>query len=236
MSYNYKNLIKSVDNTWLEIINKIFDNEEGVLLFNFLSTRDYIIYPYPDKVFDAFRYFSFDKLQIVLLGQDPYIKSQIINDNEIPQAMGLSFSVPKNIKIPPSLRNIFKELKNSHPDFNIPEHGDLTKWVINNKLLLLNSSLTTKKGKSNYHQKKWMKFTDKIIKYISDYKENVIFILLGNFAKSKSKLINKEKHYILDSSHPSPLSCYKGFNGSNIFNKLDDILTKLYNKKFNYHL
>lgn len=218
MNYNYKELIKGVNKSWLQMFDEIFNNESGNKLFEYLNYRKYTIYPYPDKVFNAFKFFSLKKTKVVLLGQDPYIKFEVHNDKEIPQAMGLSFSVPKQIKkVPPSLKNIYKEIKNSYPNYEIPDHGDLTKWVKKGKMLLLNSALTTKKCKSNYHQKKWMKFTDRIIEYISENTKNVTFILLGNFAKSKEKLIDFKKHKIIKGVHPSPLSASRGFFGSKIF-------------------
>ena len=237
MSYSYENLIRGVKKSWLPMFEEIFNNEKGKELFDYLNSCDYTIYPKPEHVFNAFKFFDLKETNIVLLGQDPYIGFETDNKKEIPQAMGLSFSVSKEIKkIPPSIKNIFKEIKNSFPDYGIPNHGDLTEWVKNNNLLLLNAALTVKQKKSNHHQKKWMKFTNKIIDYISDNTEDVIFILLGNFAKGKSKLIDLTKHKIISGVHPSPLSASRGFFGSDIFKKINTRLSQLNKTEFNYNL
>ena len=121
MSYSYNNLIKGVKKSWLPMFEEIFNNEKGEKLFTYLQTRDYTIYPPPKLVFNAFKFFELKDTNIVLLGQDPYINFETHNKKELPQAMGLSFSVPKKMKkIPPSLKNIFKEIKNSFPDYEIP--------------------------------------------------------------------------------------------------------------------
>ena len=142
------------------MFNEIFDNEEGKSLFEYLNTRSYTIYPYPNKVFNAFKFFELKKTKIVLLGQDPYINFETLKGKEIPQAMGLSFSVPKDKKIPPSLRNIFQEI---HQDINLVDNkdkkiknGDLTNWA-KQGVLLLNCALTVRQGKSNSHYKYWNK-------------------------------------------------------------------------------
>ena len=214
--------IKNVKKSWEPMFKEIFDNKEGYELFEYLESRKYTVYPKLNLMFNAFTFFELDELKTVFLGQDPYIGYEIHDGEEIEQAMGLSFSVPKEIKrVPPSLKNIYKEIKNSYPDYEIPNHGDLSDWALNKKMLLLNSALTTKKKKSNHHQKKWIEFTDKIIKYISDNCSKVNFLLLGNFAKNKKKLIDSKKHNIICGVHPSPLSAYRGFFNSDIFKKIN---------------
>ena len=161
----------------------------------------------------------------MLLGQDPYINSEIIDKKKIPQACGLSFSVPKtHKKIPPSLQNIFKEIKNCYPGYIIPKDGSLIRWVKEENILLLNSALTVIEGKSNSHSLLWSDFTNKLIKFVSDKNEKTIFLLMGSFAINKSSLIDITKHKIFTCKHPSPLSAYKGFFGSNIFKKINDYL------------
>jgi uracil-DNA glycosylase len=237
MSYRYENLIKGVKKSWLPMFKEIFDNEKGKKLFDYLSDTSDTIYPKPEHVFNAFKFFEKDKLSIVLLGQDPYIRSETHDGEIVPQAMGLSFSVDRRMsKVPPSLKNIYKEMKTSHPDFEIPKHGDLTDWVKNNKMLLLNAALTVKEGKSNSHQKKWMKFTDQMLEYISDNTKGIIFILLGNFAKKKVKFLDIDSHIIINGTHPSPLSASNGFFGSNIFKRVDRKLKELDKEVLNLKL
>ncbi len=221
-------LLLNVKPSWREIWIKILSTDNGKNLLKFLSDKlkkhkdsDYIL-PRPVNIFETFKYFEISQTKLVLLGQDPYINIEFIDDKYIPQAMGLSFSVPLGVKIPPSLKNIYKELKNCYPDFEIPNHGNLSRWVIEEKVLLLNSSLTVKKGVSNSHQKKWERLTDEIIINISQYNDHVVFLLLGNNAKSKQKLIDSNKHSIICGVHPSPLSANRGFFNSNIFKLVND--------------
>ncbi len=183
------------DNSWSELFdnidfNKINDSIEKELdIFG----DDYEFYPSKDLVFNAFCKTSEENLKVVILGQDPYI-----NKN---QAMGLSFSVPEGEKIPPSLKNIYKKL-------NKKTSGDLSSWA-NQGVLLLNTSLSVRSGKSNCHSKIWKNVTDYMIKYISDKFDNIVFILWGRNALDKKKLIDESKHNLLISSHPSPLSYSK---------------------------
>ena len=155
------------------------------------------VFPKANDVFNAFDLTPFEKLKVVIIGQDPYHK--------INQAHGLSFSVNNGIKTPPSLVNIYKELKS---DLNIPSanHGNLTQWA-KQGVLLLNATLTVREGQPGSHQKQgWEIFTDEIIRYISDNTENTVFLLWGNYAKSKKELIKASKHLILEAAHPSPLA------------------------------
>ena len=194
-------------------------------IFSKINYDNETIFPKKKYIFRALFYNSPQNIKIVLLGQDPYINSEINNNNKIPQACGLSFSIPKtHKKIPPSLRNIFKEIKNCYPEYIIPQNGSLIRWAKEENILLLNSALTVIEGKSNIHALLWSNFTNKLIKFVSDKNNKTIFLLMGNFAINKTNLINTDKHKIFTCIHPSPLSAYKGFFGSNIFKKINDYL------------
>lgn len=170
------------------------------------------IYPYPDLIFNAFNTTPLDNIKVVILGQDPYHKNEIYNGKIIPQAMGLSFSVPKGITIPSSLNNIYiNQLKYRHI-FKMPSHGNITSWAYQG-CLLLNTSLTVQHGFPNSHSKYWQPLTDTIIKYISDKLNNIVFVLWGKPAFGKLKLIDCHKHKIIITSHPSGLSFNKPMNG-----------------------
>ena len=172
------------------------------------------IYPKQTEVFNALNLTPFEKVKVVILGQDPYHGPN--------QAHGLSFSVNYGVKTPPSLANIYKELK-SDINFSIPQHGNLTSWA-NQGVLLLNATLTVRAGVPGSHQKKgWETFTDSIMKLISDQKEHCVFLLWGNFAKSKSHLIDLDKHLVLTAAHPSPLAG-GAFFGCKHFSKTNDYL------------
>jgi uracil-DNA glycosylase len=172
-------------------------------------------YPPTRDIFKALELTPFDKVKAVILGQDPYH-----NEN---QANGLAFSVYRGIKIPPSLRNIYKELNNDL-GLPIPKHGDLSKWALQG-VLLLNSILTVEPHKPASHRGiGWEEYTDEIIKEINDKKENIVFILWGNYAQAKGKHIDKSKHLIIKSPHPSPFSARNGFFGSKPFSKCNTYL------------
>lgn len=175
------------------------------------------VLPNLDNMFRAFELTPFEEIRVVIVGQDPYTGEE--------QANGLAFSVNEGQPIPPSLQNIFKEL---HSDLNIeiPKHGNLTKWA-QQGVLLLNSVLTVTLNKTASHANMgWEKFTDKVIQEISKNKDKVIFVLWGKFAQSKLKLIDENKHVILKSVHPSPLSAHNGFFGSKHFSKINELLDK----------
>ena len=173
------------------------------------------IYPPEEQIFRIFE-MNLDEIQIVLLGQDPYHRPS--------QAHGLSFSVSNGIKIPPSLKNIYKELQSNFSERNYEfSSGNLEKWVYREKIFLLNASLTVIDGKPGSHMKIWRDFTDDVIKYISENNNKCIFLLLGNFAKEKEKFI-EDKTRILSCPHPSPLA--RGFIGSGIFKKVEEKLGK----------
>jgi uracil-DNA glycosylase len=218
--FNKEDLLKGVKKSWIPLLN---NSELDKIIETLNSKNNSIILPTEDRIFQAFKYFELKDTKIILLGQDPYISCE--------QAMGLSFSVPKGCPLPPSLRNIYKELGIE----NI-KNGDLTPWVKNNQLLLLNTSLTVFEGKSNSHHDIWSDYTNRLIKDISDKTDHIIFLLLGNNAQSKSKFIDTKKHIIIKGVHPSPLSAYRGFFGSGIFDKLDDEYEKLFNKEIKWDL
>jgi uracil-DNA glycosylase len=207
--------------TWLEVLGDEFGKDYMVQLRQFLKTEKQAgnkIYPKGGDIFNAFNKTPFDKVEVVILGQDPYHGEN--------QAHGLSFSVQKGIAIPPSLKNIYKELQTDIPGFVIPKHGDLTEWA-EQGVLLLNASLTVRAGMPGSHQKKgWEEFTDNVIKTISEKKEGIVFILWGSFAQAKAELIDKTKHHIIKSPHPSPFSADRGFFGSKPFSKTNEILEK----------
>ena len=184
------------------------------------------VFPEKQNIFKAFSLTSLDNLKVVILGQDPY--------HGFGQAQGLSFSTPKEIKNPPSMMNILKEINDDLGKKSVCEDGDLTPWA-KDGVLLLNTILTVEEGlPKSHHNLGWEIFTDNIIKYISDNKENIIFILWGSPAISKSKLINKSKHHILSSPHPSPLSSYRGFFGCKHFSKTNEILKSLGKKEIDW--
>jgi uracil-DNA glycosylase len=224
MEYTFDNVIKRVHIEWFDFFDSNKDDFKNILdQVNKDVLDKKTIFPFPKDLLRTFYYFGPKEIKLVLLGQDPYINSEICSGKKVPQACGMSFGVPKaHKKIPPSLRNIFKEIKNCYPDSIIPNHGFLKKWIKKEKILLLNSALTVVESKSNSHQHLWTNFTDKLIKYISDINTNTVFLLMGNFANSKSKLIDTNKHKIFSTVHPSPLSAYNGFFGCQVFLKIND--------------
>lgn len=207
-----------IESSWKEALQQEFGKEYFAQLVNFLKQEKAagnIIYPPGPRIFDAFQLTPLDEVKVVILGQDPY--------HGPGQAMGLCFSVPDGITLPPSLINIFKELER---DLGIkaPVCGDLTKWA-RQGVFLLNAILTVRKASAASHQNRgWEQFTDAVIRTISDAKENVVFILWGNYAGSKQKLIDTSKHFIVKSPHPSPLSAHSGFFGSRPFSKTNEYL------------
>ena len=177
------------------------------------------VFPEKQNIFKAFYLTKLDNLKVVILGQDPY--------HGFGQAQGLAFSTPANIKNPPSMQNILKEIQSDLGKKSICEDGDLTPWA-KQGVLLLNTILTVEEAKpKSHHNLGWEVFTDNIIKYISDNCEDTIFILWGSPAISKTKLIDTKKHHILTAPHPSPLSSYRGFFGCKHFSQTNDILKSL---------
>ena len=202
---------------WNERLAPLFSDEKYLNIRKFLieEYRKHIVYPDMYDLYNCFKYTQFHNLRVVILGQDPYHGPN--------QAHGLCFSVQDGIPNPPSLENIFKELQ-SDIGCPRPKNGNLTKWA-KEGILLLNTSLSVREHQANSHSKcGWAWFTDSVIKLISDQKQNVVFILWGGNARSKKSLINTNKHYIIESAHPSPLSAYNGFFGSKPFSKTNDYL------------
>src|SRR5690606_3533906 len=188
----------------------------------------YRVFPPNKLIFNAFNHTSFDHVKVVILGQDPY--------HNIGQAHGLSFSVPPGIEIPPSLRNMYKELSTDIPGFNIPAHGDLTAWA-DQGVLLLNATLTVRAHTAGSHQGKgWELFTDRAISALSQQREGIVFLLWGRYAKNKAAIIDHRKHLILTAAHPSPLSAHNGFFGCRHFSKANDYLIKTGNEPINWQV
>lgn len=184
------------------------------------------IYPASHLYFNAMHLTPLENVKVVILGQDPYHGEG--------QAHGLSFSVPDDVKVPPSLRNMYKELANSLDDYTIPESGNLTHWA-EQGVLLLNSVLTVEKSNAGSHAKQgWETFTDNLIKHLNDSQSDVIFLLWGSYAHKKGRLIDSDKHRVLKSTHPSPLSAYRGFLGCGHFREANSILTTLGKNKINW--
>lgn len=206
-----------ITNEWDNILSQQFNSQTYLALREFLkdeySTKT--IYPTMYNIFNGLKLTPFNDIKVVILGQDPY--------HEPNQAMGLAFSVPKGEKIPPSLVNIYKEIK-AETGKEMPTHGDLTGWA-KQGVLLLNAVLTVRAHQANSHKGKgWEEFTDGVIEQISKNGENVVFLLWGANARAKAKLIDKSKHLVLESAHPSPLSAYNGFFGCGHFNKANEYL------------
>ncbi len=207
-----------IEESWKEVLKDEFTKDYFFQIVTFIKTEKAagkIIYPPGSLMFNAFGKTPFDKVKVVLLGQDPYHNSG--------QAHGLSFSVPPGIAKPPSLINIFKELQS---DLGIPPSadGNLEKWATQG-VLLLNASLTVRQNEPGSHSKiGWIEFTDAVIKKISEEKKGVIFLLWGRFAQDKQVLIDETKHHVLKAAHPSPFSADKGFFGCKHFSKTNEFL------------
>ena len=204
---------------WNELLAPLFADERYLKIRRFLidEYKTHVVYPDMYDLYNCFRLTPFSDLKVVLLGQDPY--------HNVGQAHGLCFSVQDGIPNPPSLDNIFKELK-SDIGCELPKSGNLTKWA-KEGVLLLNTSLSVRAHQANSHSKcGWAWFTDSVIKLISEKKEHVVFILWGGNARSKKNLIDASKHCILESPHPSPLSAYQGFFGCKHFSKTNEYLIK----------
>ena len=192
-------------------------NFQAIISALVIERKNHAVFPKNSEIFNAFNFTIPSRVKVVILGQDPYHGKR--------QAHGLSFSVPNGVKIPPSLRNIFKELQRdlNHPTYS---DGNLDSWA-RQGVLLLNSTLSVREKNAGSHQKLgWEQFTDSVIKKISDKREGIVFLLWGAFAQKKLELIDLKKHHILSTSHPSPLSAFRGFLGCNHFSKTNKILLK----------
>ena len=185
------------------------------------------IFPKKEDIFNAFHYTPYEETKVVILGQDPYHGPN--------QAHGFSFSVKPNVAIPPSLRNIFKEL-NADLDIPIPNHGFLVNWA-NQGVLLLNTVLTVRAHQANSHRGKgWEMFTDEVIKVLNERKQPIVFILWGKNAQDKKAMIDSRKHFILEAPHPSPLSAHRGFFGSKPFSKTNQFLQSIGKEPINWFI
>ncbi|UXI00863.1 uracil-DNA glycosylase [Photobacterium sp. TY1-4] len=186
------------------------------------------IYPPESEVYRAFDLTPLSQVKVVILGQDPYHGPD--------QAHGLSFSVKPGVKPPPSLANMYKELATDIPGFEIPQHGCLTHWA-EQGVLLLNTVLTVEQGKAHSHAKLgWETFTDRIIEALDQQLEGVVFLLWGSHAQKKGKKINRDKHHVLTSAHPSPLSAYRGFFGCQHFSKANALLRQMHKPEIHWAL
>ncbi len=201
----------NIGNDWDTLLSEEWEKEYYLKIREFLKTeyKSHTVYPDMYSIFNALKLTSYKDTKILLLGQDPYHGEG--------QAHGLAFSVKPDIKIPPSLVNIYKELKDEFEDFNIPNHGFLEKWA-KEGVLLLNTSLTVRAAMANSHSKiGWQIFTDRVIELLNERPDPVVFLLWGGNARQKKKLITNSRHLILESAHPSPLSAYNGFFGCGHF-------------------
>lgn len=220
--------LQNIHKTWQSRLQKEFEKSYFLELIKFLESEKplFIVFPKEQDVFKAFELTPLDAVKVVIIGQDPY--------HGLNQAHGLSFSVNKGVKIPPSLQNIFKELQ-TDDNCPIPTHGNLTHWA-KQGVLLLNATLTVREGLPGSHQKKgWETFTDAVINYISDEKKQVVFLLWGNYAKTKAALIDADKHLILEAAHPSPLA-RGAFFGCKHFSKTNAYLISRQIKPIDWNL
>lgn len=219
----------NIGNDWDEVLSDLFQSENYKKIREFLKEEysTYTIYPSMYDIFNAFKMTPYKSIKAVILGQDPY--------HEPNQAHGLCFSVKDGCVPPPSLINIFKEMK-SDLGLQPPKSGDLTKWA-ERGVLLLNTTLTVRRGAANSHSKcGWTAFTDEVIKKISAREKPVVFILWGGNARAKKPLIDTERHFIVESAHPSPLSCYNGFFGSKPFSKTNGFLERVGEEPIDWNL
>lgn len=206
-----------IEESWKAHLREEFEKEYFIKVTNFIRDeyQSKQIFPPAKLIFNAFDHTPFDKVKVVILGQDPYH-----NDG---QAHGLSFSVNDGIQFPPSLINIFKEI-NADLGIPIPKSGNLTRWA-DQGVLLLNATLTVQAHQAGSHQNKgWENFTDAAIKKLADERENLVFLLWGSYAQKKAAFIDGNKHLILKSVHPSPLSAHRGFFGNKHFSQINEYL------------
>lgn len=209
-----------LNNDWDKLLEDEFKKDYYLNLRKFLidEYKNNIIFPNKDDIFEALKHTSYKDTKVLILGQDPYHGEG--------QAHGLAFSVQPYVKIPPSLLNMYKELKDDVGCY-IPNNGYLMPWA-DQGVLLLNTALTVRSGEANSHKSKgWEIFTDEIIKILNKREDPVIFVLWGLNARKKKEFINENKHYILEAPHPSPLSARRGFFGCKHFSKINEILIKL---------
>ena len=209
-----------IEQSWKEVLEGEFSKEYFTKLTNFVKAEyngGTPIYPPAKLIFNAFDHCPFNDVKVVILGQDPY--------HGAGQANGLCFSVNKGVAFPPSLMNIFKEIQ-SDMGTPIPQDGDLTRWS-DQGVLLLNATLTVRASQAGSHQKRgWEEFTDAAIRELAERRENIVFILWGSYAQKKGAFIDRSRHLVLTSPHPSPLSAYQGFFGNHHFSKANEYLAQ----------
>ena len=219
----------NIGNEWDGILKGEFEKEYYLKLREFLKYEysHYEVYPNMYDIFNSLKYTSYNSVKAVILGQDPY--------HEPGQAHGLCFSVKKGTPLPPSLRNIYKEL---YSDLGIPpaKHGELISWA-QNGVLMMNTVLTVRRGQANSHKNHgWEIFTDRVIELLNRREKPIVFILWGGNARSKTKLITNPNHFILQSAHPSPLSAYNGFFGCKHFSKTNEFLVQHGIEPIDWHI
>ncbi|MBP7509434.1 MAG: uracil-DNA glycosylase [Prolixibacteraceae bacterium] len=206
-----------IEQGWKEMLKDEFEKPYFIKLTEFVRSeyKTEQVFPPGKEIFNAFNLCPFDKVKVVIIGQDPY--------HSHGQAHGLCFSVRDGVDFPPSLRNIFKEIE-SDLQISIPKSGDLSRWATQG-VLLLNATLTVRAHQAGSHQNKgWETFTDEAIKVVSEKKDNIVFLLWGAYAQKKGEIINKNKHLVLESVHPSPLSAMRGFFGNHHFSEANKFL------------
>jgi uracil-DNA glycosylase len=215
-----QNTYPQIEDSWKNILQEEFDAPYFTELKHFLreEKQKVTIYPPGNLIFNAFNQTPFNRVKVVILGQDPY--------HGPGQAHGLCFSVPNGVAKPPSLQNIFKEIS-ADLGIPLPAGSDLTPWA-RQGVLLINAILTVRANEPASHQNKgWEKFTDAVIRNLSEKRKNLIFLLWGNYAQAKESLIDNDRHFILKAAHPSPLSVYRGFFGCRHFSRTNEILSEL---------
>jgi uracil-DNA glycosylase len=207
-----------IEESWKDVLVKEFEREYFIKLSQFVSSAysSDVVYPPSKFIFEAFNRTPFDKVKAVIIGQDPYHGPN--------QAHGLCFSVGKDITIPPSLKNIYKELQLEYGGDFLSRNGDLSHWA-DQGVLLLNATLTVKAGEAGSHQGKgWEIFTDVVISSLAQSRDNIVFLLWGSYAQKKGRYINRTRHLVLEAVHPSPLSAHRGFFGCDHFRKTNEYL------------
>lgn len=216
---------------WLAVLDQEFEKDYMKSLKSFLQQEKEtgaLVYPKGADIFNALNTTPFDEVKVVILGQDPY--------HGVGQAHGLSFSVQRGVTVPPSLKNIYKELETDVEGFKTPNHGNLTYWA-EQGVLLLNATLTVRATEAGSHQNRgWEIFTDEVIKSLSDKRTHIVFLLWGKYAQQKVALIDQTKHYVLTAAHPSPFSAYNGFFGSKHFSKANQLLIQNNLKPIDWNL
>ena len=224
-----RSAVLNIDESWKVVLKEEFEAPYFQNLIRFLEKEDTegrVIYPPADRWFAAFNLTPFEKVKVVIIGQDPYHGSG--------QANGLCFSVAPGVRIPPSLLNIFKELQ-ADLGVPVPVNGSLEAWA-RQGVLLLNATLTVRSGEAGSHQKQgWEKFTDAVIRVLNEKREGIIFLLWGNFAKEKAAMIDTSRHYVLTAAHPSPLA-RNAFSGCRHFSRTNELLASMHKSPVDWRL